>query len=495
MAVTVQSSGGVWEIVLELTKSAQERNIDPFLWAIQLSSSLNSSGVTLPSVEIAHLLVSHICWANNVPITWKFLEKALSVNIAPPMLVLAVLSTRVVPGRRHHPAAYRLYMELLKRHGFSFKSQVRGPNYEKIMKSIDDALHLSQIFGIESCEPGAIVVLWIFSILWQLLDASLDDEGLLEVNPDKKSRWSTMIPGMQDMEIDDHDSFEQKRTERHEGMCRINTLMAIEIIGKFLQDKVTSKILYLARLNMPSDWTVFIQRLQLLAAKSSVLRNSKHIAPETLLQLTLDTSKVLPRECKRSLRQEFHAVMASGSLIPSVRQCYGASRSALWIPMDLFLEDAMDGLIVTVTSAVDTIIDLVKSLQAVNGTTWQDTFLGLWITALRLVQRERNPSEGPVPRLDTCLCMLLCVIPCALVDIIDEEESALNEDSECSSAGPKRDKQILGSLRSELVSSLTVARRIRCPVNSTCFCDFSSQSGCCQSNDVSFRHHCREWIS
>ena len=28
-----------------------------------------------------------------------------------------------------------------------------------------------------------------------------------------------------------------------------------------------------------------------------------------------------------------------------------------------------------------------KALYAVNGTTWHDTFLGLWVSALRLVQR------------------------------------------------------------------------------------------------------------
>ena len=85
---------GLWDSVLELTKSAQERNSDPLLWAVQLSSILNSAGTSLPSPELAHLLVSHICWANNVPITWKFLEKAVSGRIAPPMLVLALLSSR-----------------------------------------------------------------------------------------------------------------------------------------------------------------------------------------------------------------------------------------------------------------------------------------------------------------------------------------------------------------------------------------------------------------
>jgi hypothetical protein len=50
--------------------------------------------VGLPSVELAHLLVSHICFGNHVPITWKFLDKALAVKIAPPMLVLSLLSIR-----------------------------------------------------------------------------------------------------------------------------------------------------------------------------------------------------------------------------------------------------------------------------------------------------------------------------------------------------------------------------------------------------------------
>lgn len=80
--------------VLELTKSAQERGTDPLMWAIQLSSSLTSSGVTMPSPEVAELLVSHICWGNNIPLAWKFLEKALTLRIVPPMLVLALLSTR-----------------------------------------------------------------------------------------------------------------------------------------------------------------------------------------------------------------------------------------------------------------------------------------------------------------------------------------------------------------------------------------------------------------
>lgn len=75
---------------------AQQKGSDPLVWVIQLSSNLSSRGVSMPSVELANVLVSHICWENNVPIMWKFLEKALMLKIVPPMLVLALLSQRFV---------------------------------------------------------------------------------------------------------------------------------------------------------------------------------------------------------------------------------------------------------------------------------------------------------------------------------------------------------------------------------------------------------------
>lgn len=39
------------------------------------------------------------------------------------------------------------------------------------------------------------------------------------------------------------------------------------------------------------------------------------------------------------------------------------------------------------------IAGLVKALQALNQTSWQDAFLGLWIAALRLVQRVRAHAK------------------------------------------------------------------------------------------------------
>ncbi|KAM1001533.1 hypothetical protein TB2_007906 [Malus domestica] len=452
MAVFVQQppQSQLWDSVLQLTKSAQDKNSDPLLWAVQLSSSLTSASVSLPSVELAHLLVSHICWANHVPITWKFLEKALTVKIVPPMLVLSLLSTKVVPNRQLHPAAYRLYMELLKRHTFLFASQLSGPNSQRIIKSIDDALHLSQQYGLQVSEPGVLIVEFVFSIIWQLLDASLDDEGLLELTPDKKPRWPTRP---QDMEIDGHGCFNEKRSEQNEGLQKANTAMAIDIIVEFLQNKVTSRILYLARRNMPSHWGGFVQKLQVLAANSSALRTMKHITPEGLLQLTSDSRRLLTRECKTISQQEFHAVLSSGSLMSSACQSHGVSSSAFWLPIDLYLEDAMDGSEVAEISAVESLTGLVKALQAVNATTWHNAFLGLWISALRLVQRERDPREGPVPRLDTCLCMLLCITTLAVTNIIEEEEAELMEEMEGDHTN-QRKEQAPGKRRRDLITSL-----------------------------------------
>ncbi|OMO77792.1 hypothetical protein CCACVL1_14830 [Corchorus capsularis] len=450
MAVSIQAASPVWDSVMEQIKFAQDRNTDPLLWAVQLSSSLHSAGVSLPSIDLAHLLVSHICWDNHVPIAWKFLEKALIAKLVPPVLVLALLSTRVIPNRKLHPAAYRLYMELLRRHAFSLKSEINGPNYPKIMKSVDDVLHLSEIFGLQVSEAGLLLVEFVFSVIWQLLDASLDDEGLLELSPEKRSIWPTLT---QDMEIDNPENFNEKRNEQHDVLCKGNTTMAIEIVGEFLQNKVTSRILFLARRNMPTHWGAFIQQLRILAAQSMALRNSKYVTPDALLQLTSDTRKVLSRESK-IISQEFHAVIGSGSLTSSSGQYHGTSSSGHWLPIDLFLEDAMDGSEVAATGAVESLIGLVKALQAVNGTTWHDTFLGLWIAALRLVQRERDISEGPVPRLDTCLCMLLSITPLAVANIVEEEESELIDENDCSTTNQTKEKQPQGRRRKDLISSL-----------------------------------------
>lgn len=109
-------------------------------------------------------------------------------------------------------------------------------------------------------------------------------------------------------------------------------------------------------------WGGFIWRLRLLAANSTALRNVKNISPESFLQLTSDKRNVLVREGKTISEREFHAVLASGSLVSSEGQCHGASQSALWLTIDIFLEDAMDGSLVTANSAVEVLTGTPNSL-------------------------------------------------------------------------------------------------------------------------------------
>nr|GEZ57946.1 mediator of RNA polymerase II transcription subunit 33A-like [Tanacetum cinerariifolium] len=230
-----------------MTKTAQTNGTDALIWSIAVKKMLSDNGVLTPSTEVAELLVNDICWSSNVsPMAWKYLEKALVVGIVSPLFVLALLSESVIPRRRSQPAAYRLYLELLRRHVVPLASEVNGPMYRKIMESIDDVLHLSQRFSILSKEPGLLLVEFVFAIVWQLLDASLDDEGLLELVPEKKSTWSIKP---QEMEIDDH-IVGEKKMDRSDRLYKTNITLAIEIMGELYRNKVTSRILYLARLNM-----------------------------------------------------------------------------------------------------------------------------------------------------------------------------------------------------------------------------------------------------
>ncbi|CAL9193844.1 mediator of RNA polymerase II transcription subunit 33A-like [Musa acuminata AAA Group] len=446
--VTESLMGSPWDEVAEYTKAAQGTGCDPAVWTVHVSSTLAAHVVPLPSPELAQLLVSHLCWGNNVPLAWKYVERALAANIAPPMLLLALLSVRIIPSRCSKPVAYRLYLELIQRHAFIFTSQIKGPSFKKIMVSINDVLHLSEKFGIQASEPGVLVVEYVFSILWQLLDATLDDEGLQELTPEKKAKW---ISRPHDMEIDGEDAFDEKKTEYNEKLQKANTIMAIELIWHFLNHKVISKLLSLARENMSSHWGSFAQRLHLLVTSSSALHNST-ISVDKLQQFVQDIWK-FGREWKPSHHQEICTLIAHGSLPSAGGCCHGSTSGALWIPVDLYLEDCLDAS-VAATDAIEVLSGLIKALRALNGSTWHDAFLAIWMASLRLVQRERDPHEGPVPRLDTRLCMLLSITILSIANIIEEEEATIIDEAELSNQW--KEKTAGGKCRKDLVSSLQI---------------------------------------
>ncbi|XP_074585416.1 mediator of RNA polymerase II transcription subunit 33A-like isoform X2 [Curcuma longa] len=390
-----------WDEVVEFTKAAQGTGCDPSGWAVQVSSALAAHGVAVPSPELAQLLASHLCWGNDVPLAWKYVEKALAANIAPPMLLVALLSVRVIPNRRCKPVAYRLYLELIRRHAFSFTS-IKGSHFKKTMASINDVLHLSEKFGVQACEPGVLVVEYVFAILWQLLDATLDDEGLQEITPVKNPEWVTRT---QDMEIEGEVSHSEKKIEFNEKLQKLNTIMAIEVVWHFLHQKF------------------FI----------------------------IDTSRY-GREGKSRHCQAISTVVSSGSLTSSGGHRPGYSNCSFWIPIDLYLEDCLGS--VAATDAIEVLSGLIKALHAFNGRTWHDAFLAIWMASLRFVQRERDPLEGPVPHLDTRLCMLLSITTLSIANIIEEEEATAIDVVEPSNQW--KEKTSVGRCRKDLVSSIKI---------------------------------------
>lgn len=95
--------------------------------------------------------------------------------------------------------------------------------------------------------------------------------------------------------------------------------------------------------------------MQLLLENSSALRNSKCITPDVLKQLISDTQKINSPHFQASLLQNFNPVIKARPLVNSADLCIGTSRSALWLPLDMLLEDATDGSQVNATSAIEII--------------------------------------------------------------------------------------------------------------------------------------------
>ncbi|CAN6197275.1 unnamed protein product [Urochloa humidicola] len=455
MSAPPPASAAWLEWAAEYTKAAQAESRPPPEWAARVAAAAAAAGdgggdvpwsAGLAEVLARALLSGGSGGAPAAAAAWKYAEAALAARLASPALLLALLSTRVIPHRFSRPMEYRLYLELLKRHGFNFHYQMKAANFRKIMDAIDGNLNLSKIFGISTCQPGVFVVHFVLCILWQLVDVVLDDEGLLELTPEKKAQWPTRPEDVTTFE----GTFTEQKTEKIEKLEKMNTVTTVELIEHLLRDKVITRILSLARENMHSHWGAFTNRLHFLATNSSTLQNSA-ISLEPFQQLILGDCNVYGYT-KHNMRKRFHPIVASNPVSSPNGRCLGASYSAIWIPVDLYLEDCLDGSIAA-TNAIEILSGLVKALQSVNRSTWHDAFLALWVASLRLVQREREPIEGPVPHLDTRLCMLLSITTLAVADIIEEADSLCKEtELNCHT----KEKKSIGNLRNELMLSLQI---------------------------------------
>ncbi|KAL5545713.1 hypothetical protein UlMin_012249, partial [Ulmus minor] len=117
-----------------------------------------------------------------------------------------------------------------------------------MIKSIDDALWLSQIYEVCVVELGQAFVLFFFSIMISLIDNTLDDWGLQKMSLDRQ----TLVFGSTencDMDIDPKESDNFERNEHHKQMRRMNSLIAMEVVGKLTESRKAMALLCLVHFN------------------------------------------------------------------------------------------------------------------------------------------------------------------------------------------------------------------------------------------------------
>ncbi|KAH9309638.1 hypothetical protein KI387_037549, partial [Taxus chinensis] len=319
------------------------------------------------------------------------------------------------------------------------------------IKAVDNTLQLSQAFGSPVTGLGQTVVLFVFTVVCNLLNAAAEDWGI-PVSWSEKHRILTGSIGEIELQMDSEKDLNEKRHMHRECLRRTNSVMAIELIGKLMEHKKTSSLLRLAHRNMPGQWSDIFQNLQIFE-----MHSASKSASELLPQLIGSIRRGLSREYQPSQHQAIKVLIDAGSRTSVFEHNFGVGRAASWLPLDLFMEDAMEGKYLPAPSSAEMLAELIKSLQALNGACWQETFLGVWIAALRLVQRERDPLEGPVPHLDARLCMLLSITPVAAAMIIEEEERTFQSAGNSETLNEHdKERKGLGIKSAALVSSLEI---------------------------------------
>ncbi|XP_026413117.1 mediator of RNA polymerase II transcription subunit 33A-like [Papaver somniferum] len=404
--------------VLETVKWCQERKDPLLVWGMEVSKCVKEAGLVLPSTELGQILVSNLCFTNNNPSLWKFIDQAMSSGILSSIQILSLLTTRVVPNRRTQPEAYRLYLELLNRWTFLLAQFGTDLCKQKIIKSVDDALQLSHTYGMQILELGHAFVLFFFSIITGLVDCTFDDWGLQPTSIDK----TNSIFGVgehQDMDVDSKGTLNDKRTEHREQLRKANAYTAIEILAKLTENKKATTLLRLVHLNMPEKFNGLLQRLQFVETHKLVSPHLKS-ANQFLVRFSANIQKAVDMQSQLNKRQLIGALIDVESCSSSSCCNFGAHRATCWVPFDIYMETAMDGKQLPVTSAIDILTELIKTLQVINRSCWQETFQALWVAALRLVQRERDPLEGPFPHLEPRLCVLLSITPLAIARVLED---------------------------------------------------------------------------
>ncbi|KAJ4832513.1 hypothetical protein Tsubulata_000069 [Turnera subulata] len=438
--------------VMETVKYCQQRQEAPLVWAMEVGKCLRSLGVGVPSPELGDAVVPHLCFHNNHPSLWKFLQQALSSRLLSRLHVLPLLSSRVIPHRRSQPEAYRLFLELFSRYGLSLDLVAEEACKEKIIKSVDAALQLSQRYGgVRVVELGHLFILSFFSIFVGLIDSIFEDIGL-------EMKSGDVVDGpfgtVDDMDVDMRGNYNVVRNEHREMLRKTNSVMALEVLAKLTESRKAMVLLRLVHLNMSENFNGLLQRLRYYEANKLASPCIKS-AEKLLEKVSANIYRAHHFEYQLNKRQLIWRLVDAR---PCQHMSYcnsGSGQSACWVPFDIYLENVMDGKQLLIRSAIAVLTEIIRSLRVLNQASWQETFLALWLSALRLVQRveispchlflrghlflheliclpfhvvlqERDPVEGPIPHLESRLCILLTIVPLAIANVLEDDAKSFS---------------------------------------------------------------------
>uniref|UniRef100_A0A0D9WF09 Mediator of RNA polymerase II transcription subunit 33A n=1 Tax=Leersia perrieri TaxID=77586 RepID=A0A0D9WF09_9ORYZ len=352
---------------------------------------------------------------------WKLLDQAMASRLVSPLHTLALLTPRVVPNRRAQPEAYRLYLELIAQYTVAPVYSERAETKAMLINSIDDALHLSDSYGFQKMDFGHTVILFVLSIIKILTDCIMEDCGLPRIDYDGHDKLFS-IGAEKNKNLDGMGSSLDRRDEHRECLRRKNIVMTLEVVEKITANKNTQVFLRLVYHNRPENFSSLLQRLQLMGA----LKSKNFVSANNLLDsLMLNIRNVITTGHQLYKGRLLGNIVSTKPCSSAARCVFGAGKSSCWIPFDMFMENAMDGRHLHTISAIEALIELSKTLQVLNRATWQETFQALWISALRLIQRDRGTLEGPFPHLHSRLCMLLAIVPLSIASILKEESDKL----------------------------------------------------------------------
>jgi hypothetical protein len=116
-----------------------------------------------------------------------------------------------------------------------------------MVKAVDEALHLSQLYGVSVSDFGTVAVQFLLTLIWRLMDATLEDWGVLIARTAKQEL--AMHQGQESyMEVDQY--MAEKQAGQLEQMHAANCIAAIDLVSKIIQNKMMKCLLRVAYHNL-----------------------------------------------------------------------------------------------------------------------------------------------------------------------------------------------------------------------------------------------------